>query len=289
MCTVTFQARQNGYALGMNRDEKLTRLEALPPARQNINGRTALFPSEPGGGTWVGVNDAGVTFALINWYSVPARVPAGAISRGQIVRAALGFDAAAAVDGLLKVLPLNRTNPFRLIGVLPNEGQVVEWRWNLTRLERVDYDWATNIWISSGFDEPGAERTRRETFKAAVRNQPVQNFQWLRALHASHPPAPGPYSVCMHRADAATVSYTELAVSESTARMSYGAGPPCGNRVWLSRAMELVQPRFGGRVVDDLPRPKGLVRASTVEWRTVAPEGRAPRAPGSNLGVGVKP
>jgi uncharacterized protein with NRDE domain len=71
MCTVTFIARQNGYALGMNRDEKVTRVTALPPARFCLAGRTVLCPSEPGGGTWIGINDAGSTLALINWYSLP--------------------------------------------------------------------------------------------------------------------------------------------------------------------------------------------------------------------------
>ena len=57
MYTVTFIAGNSGYALGMNRDEQLTRVKALPPTRQQINDRAALFPSEPGGGTWMGVKD----------------------------------------------------------------------------------------------------------------------------------------------------------------------------------------------------------------------------------------
>jgi uncharacterized protein with NRDE domain len=72
MCTVTFIARRNGYALGMNRDEKLTRPAGLPPRLTHLNGRTIIAPSEPSGGTWIGVNDTGATFALINWYSVRA-------------------------------------------------------------------------------------------------------------------------------------------------------------------------------------------------------------------------
>src|SRR4051795_9445416 len=101
MCTVTFIARKNGYGLGMNRDEKLTRVKALPPTRQEINGRIALLPSEPGGGTWIGVNDTGVTFALINWYAVEARVSGNAISRGQLVRAALHANEADSIDQML--------------------------------------------------------------------------------------------------------------------------------------------------------------------------------------------
>ena len=227
MCTVTFIARKNGYALGMNRDEKLTRGKALPPARHELNGRAALFPSEPSGGTWIGVNDAGVTFALINWYSVPARVSAQAISRGLVVRSALGFDAVSQLDKGFENFPLDRTNPFRLLGVFPKDMQVVEWRWNLRCLDRAEHDWRTSIWISSGFDEPGAERTRRATFHSSTRSQPVQNLQWLRAIHASHTPSPSPYSVCMHREGAATVSYTEIAIGNFIARMKYSPGSPC--------------------------------------------------------------
>jgi hypothetical protein len=227
MCTVTFIARENGYILGMNRDEKLTRVQALPPRRHEISGCAALLPSEPGGGTWIGVNDAGVTFALINWYSLPARVSANAVSRGLVVRSALGFNAASELDKDLGTFPLDRTNPFRLIAVFPNDKQVIERRWNLSYLERVEHEWETNAWISSGFDEPAAERTRRETFNSILRNRPWQSLRRLRALHASHEPTPGPYSVCMHRAEAATVSYTEIAVGGSTARMSYLSGPPC--------------------------------------------------------------
>src|SRR5205814_4875575 len=56
---LTFIARRNGYALGMNRDEKLTRAAGLPPRLTHLKGRAVLAPSEPSGGTWIGVNDAG--------------------------------------------------------------------------------------------------------------------------------------------------------------------------------------------------------------------------------------
>ena len=238
MCTVTFIARSQGYALGMNRDEKLARVRALPPAPQEIAGRTALFPSEPGGGTWIGVNDAGATYALINWYSVPARPSAHAMSRGSVVRSALGFDTAPRCGDELTRLPLDQISPFRLIGIFPHDRQVVEWRWNLLHLERLDHQWKTSIWISSGFDEPGAEQTRRETFNEAVRKQPLQSLRWLRRLHASHAPAAGPHSVCMHRDEAATVSYTEIVVTDSVARLAYADGAPCCTRAMKHKSLK---------------------------------------------------
>src|SRR5204862_7203877 len=85
MCTVTFIARKRGYCLGMNRDEKLTRPTALPPKKRTVNGRAVFAPSEPGGGTWIALNDQGATLALMNWYSIKARIERNALSRGEIV------------------------------------------------------------------------------------------------------------------------------------------------------------------------------------------------------------
>ena len=227
MCTVTLIARRHGYALGMNRDEKLTRVAGLPPTRQRLGSRDVLFPSEPNGGTWIGVNDSGATLALINWYSITARVAAQTISRGEIVKCALPSDSSALVDAALAELPLARVNPFRLIGMFPIHKAVVEWRWNLDRLERLDHPWRTNTWISSGFNESGAQQTRGKAFREAMRQKSDGGLDWLRRLHRSHGPERGPYSHCMHREDAATVSYTEISVSPQMATMRYIPNAPC--------------------------------------------------------------
>lgn len=227
MCTVTFIARRHGYALGMNRDEKLVRVAALPPSQHRLGNREALFPSEPNGGAWIGVNDAGATIALINWYSVCASVAGKAVSRGQIVKTALACDSPALVDASLVESPLARVNPFRLIGVFPKSAAVVEWFWNLNQLERRDHPWQTNTWISSGFDESGAQETRGKTFANALRTKSAGRADWLHRLHRSHTPERGPYSHCMHREDAATVSYTNVTVSGQIAMMRYAPGAPC--------------------------------------------------------------
>ena len=226
MCTVTFIPRQNGYALGMNRDEKLARVEGLPPSKQFLHSRTAIFPSEPDGGTWIGVNDAGVTFALINWYSVPSRVSRHAVSRGAVTRSLLACDDLSTAEGQLRRFPLKSTNPFRILGVFPQDHAIVEWRWDLSALEHVVHKWKANIWISSGFDEPGAQRTRHRAFARALPAE-SNTRQWMRALHASHAPTCGPYSICMHREEAATVSYSEIEVDDVTATLAYVAGSPC--------------------------------------------------------------
>lgn len=144
----------------MNRDEKLTRVRALPPLKRESDGRTLMHPVEPGGGTWISLNDAGNCLALVNWYSVSARAESP-ISRGEVVRKAAGADTIRAVDVMLEKLPLNRINPFRLVGVFSQPRTAVEWQWDLRKLVRKNHAWKARQWISSGFDEPMAQRLRK--------------------------------------------------------------------------------------------------------------------------------
>lgn len=227
MCTAIFIPRKVGYLLAMNRDEQLSRVAALPPARYRIEGAELLFPSEPGGGTWIGLNDGGVGLALVNWYAISRHVTGPIVSRGQVVRTALSARSVASVEERLTRLSLDRIRPFRLIGIVPATQQVVEWRWDLIQLERVDHAWSPAAWISSGWDEPGAQASRSRSFQRALTEKSAGTLPWLRRLHRSHAPEPGAYSICMHRSDAATVSYTEIAVSSTVATLNCRPGAPC--------------------------------------------------------------
>src|SRR5438477_7286592 len=68
MCTVSFIPKHQGFYLAMNRDEKRSRPIAVPPRIVRIAGRSAIFPLDPNGGSWIAVNDAGVCLVLINWH-----------------------------------------------------------------------------------------------------------------------------------------------------------------------------------------------------------------------------
>src|ERR1700756_122950 len=57
MCTLTFVPSEDGYLVGMNRDELLTRPAALPPRRFQRSGMEMVYPREPSGGTWIACND----------------------------------------------------------------------------------------------------------------------------------------------------------------------------------------------------------------------------------------
>jgi hypothetical protein len=219
--------RKHGYCLAMNRDEKLARPQGLPPKLKVVKNRRVICPSEPGGGTWIALNDFGVSLALINWYSVPTQIETSRITRGEVVRSTSPADNAKAVEQLLSDLPLHRINPFRLVGVFSACDQINEWRWDLRNLDRKVHPWRPQQWISSGFNEPAAQRERSQTFQRALKQTSVGSLDWLRRLHRSHAPATGPFSTCMHRTDAATVSYTEVLVLGCNATLRHCAGSPC--------------------------------------------------------------
>jgi hypothetical protein len=132
--------------------------------------------------------------------------------------------------GALTSLPLERVNPFRLIAIFPAHGHLVEWRWDLKSLERRQHKWSFHQWASSGFDEPEAQRMRVKVTRAALKQKTTGTLGWLRRLHRSHAPKCGPFSICMHREDAATVSYTEIVVSGRETVMRHHSGAPCFGR-----------------------------------------------------------
>jgi hypothetical protein len=227
MCTVSFIVSKRGYLLAMNRDEKLSRAKGLLPKTVVVDGRPVIWPSEPGGGTWIALNDTGTTFALINWYSVRAAVKAGPISRGGVVKSVAAQTSVTGVSRMLTTLPLNQMNPFRLIAIFPAQKEIYQWRWNLNSLVCRQQRWKSQQWISSGYDEPAAQRVRSKTFRFALRQPGAGRLEWLRRLHRSHAPAFGPFSTCMHRDDAASVSYTEIILAKHRIAMAHCNTAPC--------------------------------------------------------------
>ena len=142
----------------------------------------------------------------------------------------------------LRTFPLGNTQPFRLIGVSAKEKAIIEWRWGGKQLQCIEHPWALGIWISSGLDEPGAERTRRATFGSPRFQEETSQQDWHRRLHSSHLPEKGAYSVCMHRSDAQTVSYSEITIFDNQASFHHCDGAPCCEQNWSEKRMNMVSP-----------------------------------------------
>ena len=247
MCTVSFLPNSKGFYLAMNRDEKRDRLTGLAPAAVELEGHRAVFPSEPTGGTWISANEAGICLALINWHRIKREPDNGVRSRGEVVRKLAGISTSEEIAAAVKKLSLRNLRPFRLIAIVSDENRVIEWRWNLNRLSKRKHSWESHHWFSSGFDEATAEAERTRVCAAQPDKSANRGLKWLRRLHRSHEPERGPFSICMHRPTAATVSYTEIAVSGQAVVMRYKDGPPCSRRSTMTKTCKLSRVRTTNR------------------------------------------
>ena len=225
MCTLSFIAKHNGFLVGMNRDELLSRGVAQPPILRKVPGTTALFPTDVEGGSWIAVTETGNCFAVLNRNGGDRRKKQR--SRGELVIKVLGSAGFPDAEALLGGSELARYLPFRLVALFSSAEQVFEWVWDSRRLTSIEHGWQSRHWFSSGISDEEATRTRSRVFDSAWDESDAGERDWLRRVHRSHGEIAGAFSVCVHRDDAGSVSYTEVSVNHSEIAMSYGPGSPC--------------------------------------------------------------
>jgi hypothetical protein len=231
MCTVSWTHVDGGYHLLFNRDERTTRGRGVAPRVWDLHGVRAIAPLDSDfGGTWIGANELGVSVCLLNRYdATTAPLSEPTLSRGLLVLDLLDARSRMAVRERLSETRLDRFQPFTLLALAPDEPALVA-RWN-GRHCLFEYDGEfSNPLISSSFDPVGVETSRRRQFEAIPRSDGRLAPDALVALHHSHEPEPGPYSVCMHRDDASTVSLSWISVSRERVAFRYSDGPPCAGR-----------------------------------------------------------
>ncbi len=244
MCTLTIVPAESGYLAGMNRDELRSRMQALPVLSEaNAGEGRFISPREISGGTWIACNDRGNMLALLNWNlhsSEPQRTPL--ISRGTIIPQLITADSLGESLQILRALPLTFFAPFRLVSVFREDRLITEMNWDGHAVTRQLFPWERGHWFSSSASDELAAQERGLTCEAAARQWPASQ-SWVRRLHRSHTPQAGAFSVCVHREDASTVSYTEVSVDESSLRMSYLAGNPCQEEEFDSELTLALRPR----------------------------------------------
>lgn len=228
MCTLTFVPKEDGYLVGMNRDELFSRPIALPPKIFGKRTMEMVYPQELSGGTWIACNSQGNLLALLNWNGIESHnLREKRRSRGLAIPELIGLSDLSTTNSHFQQMKLDGLFPFRLIGVFLHEKIVNEWRWDGTARQFLRFSWARKHWFSSSLSDSLAEKERGRVCEAAAREPAAGGNGWLRSLHTSHDPRPGPFSVCVHRQDAATVSYTEVRCGGTQISMDYLDGNPC--------------------------------------------------------------
>lgn len=227
MCTVTWIQSSDSWELFANRDERRTRLPALPPCIVQRDGLRILAPVDAdAAGTWIGVNEHGLGLCLLNGRSRRDEEGAeGFTSRGLLVLDLLACPTLETVEARLARADLGPWRGFFLIGLALNESPVLH-AWD-GRALTTDVDPVQPL-VSSSRDTEEARRHRERTWRRLHTEGTAPTRETLSAFQRSHEPEAGPWSVCMHREDAHTVSASRVRVTASgQAEFEYAPGPPC--------------------------------------------------------------
>ncbi|MBJ7536226.1 NRDE family protein [Marinomonas transparens] len=220
MCSVSWLIDKDGYQIFFNRDEQKNRALALPPQQLTLDQVDVLIPIDPvGKGSWISVNEFGLSLCLLNNYQ--GKTPSGElISRGLLLK---NLSVAASVEELeraFKRLSLRQFAPFTLLAfdsdlTLENPN-VMAFEWN-------GEDFHQQVTEAPHFSS-GVELEQ----VVAYRHQAYLTHQHeLLDFHRHHHIEHSHFSVCMHRHDAQTVSFTHVQVTANKQQMSYVAGSPC--------------------------------------------------------------
>jgi hypothetical protein len=236
MCTVSWIHHAEGYHLLCNRDEQRTRGIAAAPAMFGRAGTRFIAPTDVDyGGTWIAVNEHGLGLCLLN---AGRRERAGqGRSRGFVIPELIRVRSAGECAFTLGQFDLAPFAPFTLLMLEPGgQATIAAWDGRTLATER-NADRRAPL-VSSSFDPEGVRRSRiREYLR-----QTTGDAASLYRFHTNHGAggAGNPYSTCMHRPDAETVSFSWVVVNRDQVRFLYVPAAPCrcvpGERSILPRA-----------------------------------------------------
>ena len=217
MCTVSWIRTPCGYELFCNRDEKRKRQPAIGPHITEQDGVAWVAPIDGDfGGTWIGVNHLGLTVCLLN--GTPADGTPGPISRGFLTRELLSSRTMDEAIERLDEAALENYSAFTLI-VLAVGRPAIAAAWDRNHLVIHTHAERLQPYTSSSYESDSVVRYRRASYEHA-------RLHGI-AFHASHQFGRSPWSVCMHRDDAETVSFTGISVNRRHVCLLYSSGAPC--------------------------------------------------------------
>lgn len=225
MCTISWFHQPEGYTLFFNRDESRQRQPGLPPEAVTSNGIPCLCPRDPeGGGTWLLVNQHGLTLGLLNYYEAEVDYrPAQPKSRGRLPLACAACASLEAVKSHFRTLDLAAYPPFHFLA-LDRQVQALLLTWN-GRGKQWSRPAGEDLPLSTSSFETGAVlRARRDWYHKCIKKFPTVP-ESLEYFHTSNQPKPDTHAVLMTRDNARTVSVTRVDVNGNGVRMSYRARP----------------------------------------------------------------
>ncbi|MFT5572942.1 MAG: hypothetical protein ACI9FR_001866 [Cryomorphaceae bacterium] len=236
---MTWFTKEEGYELFFNRDERLSRCRAELPAVQSSAGVQYISPTDAdAGGTWIAVNEYGVTVCLLNHYQFEQIATyQDWVSRGEVVRE---FSTTANLSTAIEQferLALEDYRAFRMF-LIDRLGNNILCVWD-GHAGRIEHN-VTTPKSSSSVDAKHVKQIRNDFF-AELNLVQSKNSQDYLSYHASHRPNGSQESVCMHRDDAKTVSLSHVRVSAQGVSFAYADGSPCQAQLGPELALPLAE------------------------------------------------
>ena len=241
MCTVSWtRPSGEGYRLFFNRDEQRAREPADPPAASRLGDIDFLAPRDGrAGGTWLVANARGLSVGLLNHYAADAAAAdlIQPTSRGQLVLSFADCRDLGDFDARCKTLePHGEYRPFLLFALAPGDDARL-WTWDGVAWRRSPTP-DDRLLTTSSFETRSVESARRGR-RAELGDDPTPGA--LRELHAGHDPERPAHSIRMRRADAQTVSRSEVEVGGGKVRFLYRPEPDAGLEELPATGIEIDQ------------------------------------------------
>jgi hypothetical protein len=221
MCTLTWKPLDDGYALFFNRDERRDRPDAHPPAPHMRNGSRCIVPIDPrGGGSWLLVNEFGLTLALLNHYPrARTPMPVAPKSRGELVLAAADCVSIEDAVARIRARPLAAYAPFRWVAA--DASHAIALVWNGSRLTRRRLPSAGAMLTSSAWRPLATARARHAEFKRLTSGIGEADLRDIDAFHHQRDAVEPARGVLMARADARTHSISCIRMMASEVTFAY--------------------------------------------------------------------
>ena len=220
MCTVTFIPINNRYFITSNRDEHITRGQAIAPKKILANGYELIYPKDAdAGGTWIATKNTGEAIVLLNggFYKHESNPPYKK-SRGIIL-----------LNIFTEIEPLLTLQTEELTGIEPftvvyfGNQLLTEFRWDgLTKHCKQLNSSVAHIWSSVTLYEPDTIKKRETWFKKWLLANQNPELKDILNFHLSAGEGDAAIDINMNRNnELKTVSVSSILIDEKQNEFTY--------------------------------------------------------------------
>lgn len=219
MCTVTYIPTKEGCIITSNRDEKITRVRALPPTEYHMEGKKITFPKDPkAGGTWIAHSETKIV-VLLNG-AQEKHIPKSNYrkSRGLVVLELIS------VENSLQYwhsVDLTGIEPFTI--VLFENNKLLQLQWNeIEKSEEEKNENQFHIWSSSTLYSKEIREQRKVWFTTFIKESNNPSSDEILHFHQFTEAENKEYGLQINRNNTLkTISITQCKVRQNNIEMRY--------------------------------------------------------------------